>query len=209
MRYTAIGIGVVLVGLSSAGAQELIGQVQPSALQTTEYAALSPLKEGEVASDETANAVGAIDVGAETDEEDAHIGPADLPGPEDIPSLAPGLQPQSARRRRDPFRPFTLDLRPKETTEEFLTPLQRYELRQLQVVGVLLDLEPPRAMVQDSSGMGYIVTPGTLIGRQRGVVTDIQPRQIVVEETYVDFYGREQVKKVVLEMPKEEDEPGR
>jgi len=143
--------------------------------------------------------------GAAETEDTVRLSPEDLPGPEDIPSLAPGLQPKSARRRRDPFRPFTLDLRPKETTEEFLTPLQRYELQQLQVVGVLLDLEPPRAMVQDNSGMGFIVTPGTLIGRRRGVVTDIQPRQIVVEETYVDFYGREQVKKVVLEMPEEEE----
>lgn len=204
MRHTAIGIGVLLAGLSSAGAQELVGQVSPNALQAVEHAALRQLDEGEEpavppVAEEPGEAIdGAI-----------HIGPEDLPGPEDIPSLAPGLQPKSARRRRDPFRPFTLDLRPKENTEEITTPLQRYELPQLQVVGVLLDLEPPRAMVQDNSGMGFIVTPGTLIGRRRGVVTDIQPRQIVVEETYVDFYGREQVKKVVLEMPREEEESSR
>jgi len=203
VRYTALGIGVVLAGLSSAIAQEPVGDVSPAALQAVEHAALRPLEEEGAPPAESAVAE---DVGsAEEAEEAVRISPEDLPGPEDIPSLAPGLQPKSARRRRDPFRPFTLDLRPKETTEEFLTPLQRYELPQLQVVGVLLDLEPPRAMVQDSSGMGFIVTPGTLIGRRRGVVTDIQPRQVVVEETYVDFYGREQVKKVVLEMPKEDE----
>jgi type IV pilus assembly protein PilP len=196
-------VGVLLTGLSSARALEAVGQVSPSALQAIEHAALRPMEEESTSPAESA----VVEGGAAAEEADdtVRIGPGDLPGPEDIPSLAPGLQPKSARRRRDPFRPFTLDLRPKETTEEFLTPLQRYELQQLQVVGVLLDLEPPRAMVQDSSGMGYIVTPGTLIGRRRGVVTDIQPRQIVVEETYVDFYGREQVKKVVLEMPEDEE----
>jgi type IV pilus assembly protein PilP len=134
--------------------------------------------------------------------------PPDLPAvlpPEIDPAEAP--PPGSAASGvRDPFRPFTLDLQPKKTAEdEFLTPLQRYDLQQLTVVGVLLDLEPPRAMLQDDAGMGYIVTPGTLIGRQSGVVTDVQPRRVIVEETYVDYYGREQVRRAVLEMSEEED----
>ena len=52
--------------------------------------------------------------------------------------------------------------------------------------------KPPRAMLQDNSGMGYIVTPGTPIGRRRGVVKSIEPRRIVVEEHVIDYYGREQ-----------------
>ncbi len=108
--------------------------------------------------------------------------------------------------RRDPFRPFTLDLRP-ETKYEPMSPLQRYELSQLRVAGVLLDLVPPRAMLQDNSGMGFIVTPGTPIGRNQGVVTAIEPRRVIVEEKTLDFYGNEQVQRVALEMPKDEDEP--
>jgi hypothetical protein len=197
VNSAAIAIGVVLIG-SSAFAGPAIGQVVKTSLQPIEHAALRPTEEE---SPERPNSAGVLrdDHGA------IQIRPDDLPGPADIPSLPPGLRPESETHRRDPFRPFTLDLRPVETTEEFLTPLQRYELQQLAVVGVLLDIEPPRAMVQDSSGMGYIVTPGTLIGRRRGVVTDIQPRQIVVEETYVDFYGREQVRRVLLEMPADEE----
>jgi hypothetical protein len=107
-------------------------------------------------------------------------------------------------RQRNPFRPFTLDLRPQYSGEP-LTPLERYDLPQLRVAAVLVDLQPPRAMLEDNSGMGYIVTPGTPIGRNRGVVTAIESRHIVVEEKLVDYYGREQTQRVVLEMPKDEE----
>lgn len=105
-------------------------------------------------------------------------------------------------KQRDPFRPFTLDLRPREP-EEPLTPLQTYELRQLTVAGVLWDRSTPLAMLEDELGMGFIVSPGTLIGRNNGMVTAIEPGRVVVEEKTVDFYGREHVNRVVLEIPKE------
>lgn len=116
------------------------------------------------------------------------------------PALQPEQKPEDDGR--DPFRPFTLDLRPAEPTEP-LTPLQTYDLRQLTVAAVMWDFNPPLAMLEDELGMGFIVSPGTLIGRQGGVVTGIQPGRVVVDEKMVDFYGHEQVNRVVLEMPKE------
>lgn len=104
--------------------------------------------------------------------------------------------------RRDPFRPFTLDMRPERHVQ--LTPLQRYELGQLAVVATVWDVNPPRAMVQDSAGMGYIVSLGTPIGRSGGVVTAIEPERIVVEERVLDYYGKEQVNRIVMETPKDE-----
>jgi Pilus assembly protein, PilP len=109
-----------------------------------------------------------------------------------------------ALRGRDPFRPFTLDLRPDTHESELLTPLQRYELPQLRLAGVVLELLPPRAMLQDNSGMGYIVIPGTPIGRRHGVVKSIEPRRVVVEEHVIDYYGREQTHQVVIEMAKDD-----
>jgi type IV pilus assembly protein PilP len=103
--------------------------------------------------------------------------------------------------RRDPFRPFTLDLRPAMDDTEILSPLQRFELPQLRLAGVVLDLATPRAMLQDNNGMGYIVTPGTPIGRRRGVVRSIEPRRVVVEEIVLDYYGRETTHQVVIDMP--------
>ena len=103
--------------------------------------------------------------------------------------------------RRDPFRPFTLDLRPAIDDTEILSPLQRYELAQLRLAGVVLNLATPRAMLQDNSGMGYIVTPGTPIGRRHGVVKSIEPRRVVVEEIVLDYYGRETTHQVAIDMP--------
>ncbi len=180
MRYLAIAVGVGLAGLSVAHAQNV---VRPDVPPSVEHASLVPLE------DLTDPAIPAL--------------PPDLPAA--LPNDGtPDAMPADIGGARDPFRPFTLDLQPKKAADAFLTPLQRYDLQQLKVVGVLLDLEPPRAMVQDDAGMGYIVTPGTLIGRRAGIVTDVQDRQIIVEETFVDFYGREQVRRAVLEMEPEE-----
>lgn len=138
--------------------------------------------------------------------------PAAAPAPE-AQSAAPeadiATPPYDPAGRRDPFRPFTLDLHREAAVQ--MTPLQRYELGQLTVVGTVWEMHPPRAMVEDSVGMGYIVTLGTPIGRNGGVVTAIEPQRIVVEERVLDFYGQEQVNRIIMETPKEEgpSQPGR
>lgn len=114
-----------------------------------------------------------------------------------------------ASGKRDPFRPLFLLRRPAAQTVEPLTPLQRYEIGQLRLVGVVYDLAPPRAMVEDSSGLGFIVTPGTAIGPNGGVVTAIRPRQVVVEEWQTDVVGQRHKKEFVLELPSDENERAR
>lgn len=107
--------------------------------------------------------------------------------------------------KRDPFMPLYLLRRPAAQTVEPATPLQRYEIGQLRLVGVVYDLTPPRAMVEDSSGLGFIVTPGTAIGPHGGVVTAIRPRQVVVEEWQTDIIGEKHKKEFVLELPADEN----
>lgn len=109
-----------------------------------------------------------------------------------------------ASGKRDPFRPLFLLRRPTAQSAEPLTPLQRYEIGQLRLVGVVFNLAPPRAMVEDSSGLGFIVTPGTAIGPNGGVVTAIRPRQVVVEEWQTDVIGERHKKEFLLELPADE-----
>lgn len=120
------------------------------------------------------------------------------------PREAPSREGPSndATHRRDPFRPFTLDIRPERIIQA--TPLQRFELGQLAVVATVWNISPPRAMVEDSGGMGYIVSLGTPIGRSGGVVAGIEPERIIVEERVLDYYGKEQINRIVMETPKEE-----
>jgi Tfp pilus assembly protein PilP len=113
-----------------------------------------------------------------------------------------GTNGAKALAERDPFRPFTLDLRRQVRAPR--SPLQRYELRQLTLAATIWDASPPRAMVQDSAGMGYIVTIGTPMGSNGGYVTAIEPERLVVEERVVDYYGKELVSRVVMRTPQEE-----
>ena len=110
----------------------------------------------------------------------------------------------NAAQRRDPFRPFTLDIRLHPDRLVQVTPLQHYELGQLAVVATVWDVSPPRAMVEDTAGMGYIVSLGTPIGSSGGIVTAIEPQRIIVEERVLDYYGKEQINRIVMETPKEE-----
>ncbi len=96
--------------------------------------------------------------------------------------------------KRDPFTsPFNLTPDTLQTVDP-QTPLQRFELGQLMLKGVILNATEPKALIEDSKGLGYVVTPGTLIGSRGGVVKTIEPRRIVVEEYEIDFYGKRQRK---------------
>jgi type IV pilus assembly protein PilP len=91
--------------------------------------------------------------------------------------------------RRDPFRPITLNVRPSTRRKENLSPLERFDLAQLNLVGIIWDVKEPRAMVEDATGLGYVVKVGTPIGSNDGTVKAIHRSQIVVEEYTEDIYG--------------------
>jgi Tfp pilus assembly protein PilP len=90
---------------------------------------------------------------------------------------------------RDPFRPMTLRTKVTKAPRENLSPLERYELSQLKLVGIVWDIKEPRAMLEDSAGLGYVVKVGTLIGSNDGKVKAIHRNEVVVEEVYSDDYG--------------------
>jgi len=95
--------------------------------------------------------------------------------------------------KRDPFlSPFYHQPEPA-APEEAKTPLQRFDLGQLKLVGIILEEKEPKALIEDSGGLGYIVTRGTPIGSKGGIITAIEPKRVVVEEYETDFYGKRQV----------------
>jgi type IV pilus assembly protein PilP len=80
------------------------------------------------------------------------------------------------------------------------TPLQRFELGQLKLVGVIWETSEPKALIEDSGGLGYIVTRGTLIGPNGGIIKTIEPRRVVVEEYHIDFFGKRQMQERELQL---------
>ena len=108
--------------------------------------------------------------------------------------------------RRDPFRPFNLNVRPSARRRENLAPLERYEIGQLKLVGVIWDIKEPKAMVEDSTGLGYVVHIGTPIGVNDGKIKAIKPNELIIEEFYVDLYGAKKKRDVDMRLSVEKSE---
>jgi len=108
---------------------------------------------------------------------------------------------------RDPFQPFA-GINPAQSMVagdpgKGVDPLQNLSLSQLYLVGVILGKQS-KALIQDTSGMGYIVGEGMLIGENNGVVTKITKDSVTVKQHFKDYMGRVTTREVVLALRKEE-----
>ncbi len=103
--------------------------------------------------------------------------------------------------KRDPFRPYVRFDRPALSGE--LTPLEQYDLSQLRLVAIITDERDPsgtRAVVEDGSGLGFIVRVGTSIGRTRGRVSAIERDKVVVEEWPTNVFGEQRQAVTIKEL---------
>jgi len=101
--------------------------------------------------------------------------------------------------RRDPFRSYEWEHMQRELSSSQLSgPLEQYDLAQLELVGVVWDIGRARALVQDPSGMSYVVAAGARMGKNEGLVMRIDDNLVVVRERYVDLYGNESTKDVEM-----------
>lgn len=106
----------------------------------------------------------------------------------------------------DPFKPFIQISPIKEARKTVpLTPLQRYEISQLKLVAIILTPEGNVAMVEDSTGKGYIIKKGTIIGKNDGKVTKILKDKIIIEEKYQDVLGQTKTNEVIMSIHKPEE----
>ncbi|HBH27852.1 MAG: pilus assembly protein PilP [Desulfofustis sp. PB-SRB1] len=103
--------------------------------------------------------------------------------------------------RADPFMPFITERTPQpaprpiqEEPDEIiestrLTGMQLFEPSQLTLVAVMFSGTENIAMVQDSSGQGYIIKEGMLIGKH-GTIVDISNNGVLIEEVMQTRRGR-------------------
>lgn len=82
------------------------------------------------------------------------------------------------------------------------TPLEKIDLGQLKLVGVILASSGNRALVQEASGKGYIIKEGTYIGVNSGKVAEIKNDRIVVAEEIEDIVGNPTIRNKELVLPK-------
>jgi type IV pilus assembly protein PilP len=107
----------------------------------------------------------------------------------------------------DPFEPLYKDQpvavkKKKRKIREPQTPLERIDLSQLKLVGIILASSGNRALVEESSGKGYVIKKGTYIGMNSGKVVNIKKEKVVVEEEFEDVFGKTKFRHREIKLPK-------
>ncbi|MGH7770725.1 MAG: pilus assembly protein PilP [Candidatus Binatia bacterium] len=105
--------------------------------------------------------------------------------------------------KRDPFRALALRTKAGPRARANFSPLERFEIGQLKLVGIVWDAKDPKAMVEDTTGLGYIVKIGTPIGDKDGKVKTIRPTEVVIEEIHIDPFGAKKVQERRMKLPGE------
>ena len=82
------------------------------------------------------------------------------------------------------------------------TPLEKLDLSQLKLVGVIMSPDGNKALVEDSSGKGYTLSKGTYIGINAGKVVEIQKDRIIIEEEREDAMGNVIIQRKELKLNK-------
>jgi Tfp pilus assembly protein PilP len=129
-------------------------------------------------------------------------------GAESLPlQPAEEAQPISVYRpkaKRDPFKSFVTTRAPvsdsKEAAPRIKTPLQRYSLDQLKVVGIIGGGNVRKALLEDDVGKGYVVSVGEAVGSEGGEITVIQKDRIIIESTYRDVFGNKKVRRITKKL---------
>ncbi len=128
-----------------------------------------------------------------------------------IPELTFGYDPKG---RTDPFVPLVrdepvkvekeapVDAKGVVIPERTKTPLEKIELSQLKLRAIIRASSGNKALVEEATGKGYIITKGTYIGRRDGKVTKILKDRVVVEELIENFEGKMIATEKEIKLPK-------
>jgi type IV pilus assembly protein PilP len=120
-----------------------------------------------------------------------------------------------AEGRADPFTPLFRD-EPEEPSKPAVsgrkkripqTPLEKMDLSQIKLTAVFRTAKGFRALVEESTGKGYMIDTGTYLGINSGKVISIQPNAVLVEEEVEDALGNVRMEVRELRLMKPVGEP--
>ncbi len=121
-------------------------------------------------------------------------------------ALASGQAPPFIynRERPDPFFPFLTQeiMKADAKAKAELTGTQKYEPSQLTLVAIVSGKRGLLAMVQDSSGIGYVLRKGTKIG-ETGEVIQIAQDKVIIEQSLKNIAGERTSRKIEMILSKE------
>jgi type IV pilus assembly protein PilP len=117
--------------------------------------------------------------------------------------------PYSPKGKADPFEALLRDepaaaagaklMRKKRDPQ---SPLEKIDLGQLKLVAIVAAPSGNRALVEESSGKGYILKEGTYVGLNSGKVVNIAIDKVLVEEEFEDAYGKTITQNKEITLPK-------
>lgn len=103
--------------------------------------------------------------------------------------------------QRDPFEELLQVKKSVTNNNAPLTPLQKFDLNQFRILGIIIGKGEPKAMVAAPGDKSFILKKGMKIGKNDGTVTKITPDGIHVEEKYYDFSGAVRTNPQVMKLP--------
>ena len=108
----------------------------------------------------------------------------------------------------DPFEPLfsekpTEDLKKSKRKKRApRTPLERIDISQLKLVAIVMADSGNRALVEESSGKGYVIRKGTYMGTNSGKVVKIEKNKVIVAEEFEDYRGNVTLRNREIKLPK-------
>ena len=162
----------------------------PAVPDTSHQLALPPADTG---SAPNGSSTGNGNVPSSAGETGAQVAPSQVPGSSgnqgtggDDKMFSGFIDPfdYAPRGRRDPFvQPIPDKPMEQGAVAGPLLPLQKFELGQLRLVGIIWDVKRPKAMIKDPGGITHVVGPNTKVGPRNGYIAVIREGEMVVVET--------------------------
>ena len=85
--------------------------------------------------------------------------------------------------RRDPFQPYVEMRAPEEgDIQGPLLPLQRYDIDDIKLTGIIWDVKNPKALFIDPGKQTYVLGRDDRLGRNNGYIAVIREGEVVVVE---------------------------
>ncbi len=107
------------------------------------------------------------------------------------------------KSRREPFQSLVSLLKSEQTRSE-LPSLQRVPLSDLKLLGIVWGGYGYYGVVRTPDGKGYTVKEGMLMGTNKGVISKITEKAVIVSEPSIDITGKTRTKEIeILLRPKE------
>lgn len=108
--------------------------------------------------------------------------------------------------KRDPFKMPTVGT--EESEEVSLNPIEKYAIEKFKLRAILRGFSRPRAMFEDPQQKMYILGEGDVIGREKGVISRILNREVIITEKTTNYLGETSLFERVLSLPEKEKEMG-